>query len=144
MAASTTPAGVAARRLGARRTGPASTRTGDPLALSRRTAGRLRAEAARRRGDERFSTIEQAVDLRWAEFDSAREEFWSSAHHELRTPLTSIVGYTELLLDGGVGELSPAQLSMLRRVESNGDALLALLEQLLCRTAQLGRQESAG
>jgi PAS domain S-box-containing protein len=39
----------------------------------------------------------------------AKDEFLATMSHELRTPLGIILGYLEILLDGGVGELSPTE-----------------------------------
>ncbi|QGG94694.1 sensor histidine kinase [Actinomarinicola tropica] len=63
--------------------------------------------------------------------DAARSEFVSSVSHELRTPLASIIGYTEMLLDGDAGEVAPPQRSMLDAVERNARRLLSLVEDLL-------------
>ena len=39
------------------------------------------------------------------QLDEAKSDFISSVSHELRTPLTSIIGYTEMLVDGDAGDL---------------------------------------
>jgi two-component system phosphate regulon sensor histidine kinase PhoR len=44
---------------------------------------------------------------RLQELDEAKDAFVSTVSHELRTPLTSIVGYLELMADGGMGEVAP-------------------------------------
>src|SRR5205807_10152138 len=43
-----------------------------------------------------FMKRQQAV----RESDRLKDEFFAAVSHELRTPLTSIIGYTDLLLDG--------------------------------------------
>jgi two-component system phosphate regulon sensor histidine kinase PhoR len=63
--------------------------------------------------------------------DEAKAMFISAVSHELRTPLTSIVGYTELLLDGDAGDLERPQHDMLEVVDRNGRRLLALIDDLL-------------
>lgn len=63
--------------------------------------------------------------------DRAKDSFLSNVSHELRTPLSTIQGYVELLKTGGVGELTEAQLNVVRIAERNGERLLALINQLL-------------
>jgi PAS domain S-box-containing protein len=71
-----------------------------------------------------------AVD-RLRELERVKADFVATVSHELRTPITSMVGYLELLEDGAAGELTRAQLDMLRRVERNGRRLQLLVEDLL-------------
>jgi PAS domain S-box-containing protein len=68
---------------------------------------------------------------RLQELERVKGDFVSTVSHELRTPITSIIGYTELLEDGLVGELSEAQLEVIDRVDRNGRRLLLLVEDLL-------------
>lgn len=81
---------------------------------------RLRTQAA----------LEEAVD-RLREVDAVKDSFVSSVSHELRTPITSILGYLEMLEDGSYGELTPLQRDAVRRVSSNSDRLLGLIDDLL-------------
>jgi PAS domain S-box-containing protein len=71
-----------------------------------------------------------AVD-RLQELERVKGDFVSTVSHELRTPITSIIGYTELLEDGLIGELTPSQLEIIDRVDRNGRRLLLLVEDLL-------------
>ncbi|ROR92795.1 ATP-binding protein [Nocardioides aurantiacus] len=68
---------------------------------------------------------------RLQELERVKGDFVSTVSHELRTPITSIIGYTEVLEDGMVGELSAAQLDIVDRVDRNGRRLLLLVEDLL-------------
>jgi signal transduction histidine kinase/CheY-like chemotaxis protein/HPt (histidine-containing phosphotransfer) domain-containing protein len=58
----------------------------------------------------------------------AKTEFLANVSHELRTPLNAIVGTTDLLLSGGP---APGDREHLEIVESSGEALLALIDDLL-------------
>lgn len=71
-----------------------------------------------------------AVD-RLEEIERTKNDFVATVSHELRTPITSILGYTEVLEDGLVGELSPDQREVVSRVDRNGRRLLGLVEDLL-------------
>ncbi|MCW2760731.1 MAG: domain S-box protein [Marmoricola sp.] len=68
---------------------------------------------------------------RLQELERVKSDFVSTVSHELRTPITSIIGYTELLEDGLVGELTAAQNEIIDRVDRNGRRLLLLVEDLL-------------
>ena len=74
---------------------------------------------------------EQEVTARLRDVEQAKTDFVSTVSHELRTPLTSIIGYTELLDEGVGGELTPAQQGLVTRIETNGERLLRLVEDLL-------------
>ncbi len=51
--------------------------------------------------------------------------------HELRTPLNSIVGYSELLMQGLYGDLNDKQSDRLEKIHRNGRDLLALINDIL-------------
>ena len=75
---------------------------------------------------------------RLQELDEAKDAFVSTVSHELRTPLTSIVGYLELMADGGMGDLSPDVASGLSIIERNVVRLRSLVEDLLTLSAYDG------
>ena len=52
---------------------------------------------------------ERELVARLSALDRAKSDFIAAVNHELRTPLTSILGYTDVLLDGAVGGLAPLQ-----------------------------------
>lgn len=87
----------------------------------------LRAEA---RLVEALATEREAGD-RLREVDRVKDAFVSSVSHELRTPITSILGYTELLEDGALGRLEPAQSDAVDRIGRNSRRLLTLISELL-------------
>lgn len=76
------------------------------------------------------NALEEAVE-RLRDVDAVKDAFVSSVSHELRTPITSILGYLEMLEDGSYGDLSPLQRDAVRRVSSNSDRLLGLIDDLL-------------
>ena len=75
--------------------------------------------------------LEQSSVARLEEASRVKDELVSTISHELRTPITSIQGYTELLSDGSLGELSPEQDGALDRVLRNTSRLQILVDDLL-------------
>jgi signal transduction histidine kinase len=60
-----------------------------------------------------------------------QSDFITNVSHELRTPLAGILGYTELLLDGADGELQEEQRRDVQEVQSGGQVLLSLVNDIL-------------
>lgn len=101
------------------------------------------------------STLEQRVIERTAQLESANEKlqsfsatvsdalrvaeaaeqakarFLATMSHELRTPLHSIVGFTDILLEGLAGPLNPEQATQLTIVQGSARHLLALINDVL-------------
>ncbi len=79
---------------------------------------------------ERTYLLEQANrDLK--ELDRLKSAFLANMSHELRTPMNSIIGYTDLLLDGIDGEINEEQAKDLRKVADNARHLLQLINDIL-------------
>jgi signal transduction histidine kinase len=75
---------------------------------------------------------------RLREMDRIKTELVHRVSHELRTPLTSIVGYSEVLLEGKAGPLSELQEDFLRTLSENGVRLQSLVDDIL----EISRWES--
>jgi len=65
------------------------------------------------------------------EVDRLKSEFLTTMSHELRTPLNSILGFTELLLEGISGELPDMARNDILTIHKSGQHLLAILNDLL-------------
>ncbi len=63
--------------------------------------------------------------------DAAKEEFAAMITHELKTPLVPIIGFTELMADGTLGELTPLQKEKVRVMHDSAVSLSNLITDLL-------------
>lgn len=58
-------------------------------------------------------------------------QFVANISHEIRTPLLSLIGFAELLRNGGYGPLTDEQRGVAARMVRNGESLLELLNGIL-------------
>jgi len=65
------------------------------------------------------------------EIDRLKGEFLANMSHELRTPMNSILGYTEVMLMGIDGELTPEMEEDVQAIFENGQQLLRLINDIL-------------
>lgn len=65
------------------------------------------------------------------ELDRLKSAFLANMSHELRTPLNSILGFTDVMLEGLDGELTPYMDNDLRLIQKNGQHLLSLINDVL-------------
>lgn len=78
----------------------------------------------------RNAELERAVEhLR--ELDELKSNFLGTVSHELRTPLTSVIGFSEMLIEGIGGELNAEQTEYVQTILNRGEELLALISQVL-------------
>jgi signal transduction histidine kinase len=63
--------------------------------------------------------------------EKLRNDFVKHVSYELRTPLTNIIGFTQLLADGGAGALSDKQLEYAGYIRTSSTALLAIINDIL-------------
>lgn len=74
--------------------------------------------------------LSEAIE-RLEEADRLKSNFLATVSHELRTPLTSVIGYSEMLLEGLAGPLADEQKEYVQTVLSKADQLLQLITGLL-------------
>lgn len=86
-------------------------------------------------GDEYLGSVALIRDItREVEVDRLKSEFVTNVSHELLTPLTVIKGYTDVLLMGAAGPVSPMQAKSLDLIKNNADRLNLLVKDLLDRS----------
>jgi signal transduction histidine kinase/DNA-binding response OmpR family regulator len=73
--------------------------------------------------------ISQNEELRRA--DRLKSEFLANMSHELRTPLNAIIGFSELMKDGIVGDLTDRQTDYCSEIFQGGRHLLSLINDIL-------------
>jgi signal transduction histidine kinase len=76
--------------------------------------------------------VEQAATVtQLRELDRLKSSFLANMSHELRTPLNSILGFTDVMLEGLDGDLTDYMDNDLRLIQKNGQHLLHLINDVL-------------
>ncbi len=78
-----------------------------------------------------YTSWQKAVQHEILTASRAKSEFLSGISHELRNPLNSIIGFSEALASGYYGELNEMQVRHIGYINTSGDHLLALVDNLL-------------
>lgn len=65
------------------------------------------------------------------QLDRLKSNFLAMISHELRTPLTSVIGYSEMLIEGMAGDLNEEQDAYIHTIKDKGESLLKLIGSLL-------------
>jgi len=73
-----------------------------------------------------------------ANFARVQERLMSNISHELRTPLSVVLGFSELLSTGTLGELSDKQRDAVQEIYTGGQRILTLVNDIL----DIGRARS--
>jgi two-component system sensor histidine kinase BarA len=80
---------------------------------------------------ERTNRALKSANERLQELDRLKSNFIATVSHELRTPLTSVIGYSEMLLEGLAGNLNREQREYVSTILEKGESLLGLIGQIL-------------
>ena len=74
---------------------------------------------------------EREIAEQLREVDRLKSQFLANMSHELRTPLNSIIGYSEVLLDGVDGDLTDDAQEDVSAIHNSGKHLLSLINEIL-------------
>ena len=80
---------------------------------------------------ETFTLALKEKNTQLKEANLLKDEFLANMSHELRTPLNSIIGFSEVLVDGLSGELNEEQTEFMNNIRSSGMHLLELINNIL-------------
>lgn len=101
--------------------------TDDDARLQRTLADQI---AVAVRNAQAFDRERKTVE-RLREVDRLKQEFLANMSHELRTPLNSIIGYSEVLLDGVDGGLTEDAVEDVEAIYGSGKHLLNIINEIL-------------
>jgi len=98
-------------------------------------------EGARVELQQRAEALEHA-NARLKELDRLKSQFLANMSHELRTPLNSVIGFSEVLIDGLLGEMPPERKECVENIYASGEHLMALINDILdLSKIEAGRME---
>jgi signal transduction histidine kinase/CheY-like chemotaxis protein len=91
---------------------------------------RLQGVFAAARDMTELKRVEQTLQQK-EDASRMKSEFLANMSHELRTPLNAIIGFSEVLVDGLLGEMTDQQRGFISDIFSSGKHLLSLINDIL-------------
>jgi len=83
---------------------------------------------------ENINASKLALEESYAELERLnkfKDQFLANMSHELRTPLNSIIGFSEVLIDGLAGDINAEQQEFIGNILGSGQHLLSLINDIL-------------
>jgi PAS domain S-box-containing protein len=80
---------------------------------------------------KRYELTLQQTNMELEDASRMKSEFLANMSHELRTPLNAIIGFSEVLKDGLLGEMTDKQRGFIGDIFSSGTHLLSLINDIL-------------
>jgi PAS domain S-box-containing protein len=80
---------------------------------------------------KRFERTLQEKNLELEHASRMKSEFLATMSHELRTPLNAVIGFSEALRDGLMGEMTESQQEYIGDIFTSGQHLLSLINDIL-------------
>ena len=80
---------------------------------------------------KRFERTLQQKNAELEDANRMKSEFLANMSHELRTPLNAIIGFSEVLKDGLLGEMTDQQRGFIGDIFNSGKHLLLLINDIL-------------
>ncbi|MEB0208659.1 PAS domain-containing sensor histidine kinase [Pseudomonas sp. CCC3.1] len=80
---------------------------------------------------KRFERTLEEKNIELEHASHMKSEFLATMSHELRTPLNAVIGFSEALRDGMVGDMSDTQREYIGDIFNSGQHLLSLINDIL-------------
>ena len=80
---------------------------------------------------KRFERTLEEKNIELEHASHMKSEFLTTMSHELRTPLNAVIGFSEALKDGMVGDMSETQREYITDIFNSGQHLLSLINDIL-------------